>query len=228
LIERIDTLRTVEAPEGVELSLRVAGPYPRALAYMLDFLIRMFVYSLVGLAAALLGGTGQGLYYVVMFVCESFYPVVFEVYFGGATPGKRALGLQVLRDDGTPIGLTQSLLRNLMLSADLFPFGAPGLVSCLFSRDFKRLGDRVAGTVVVHVEERWRPHSLSKATPLAPPFALQLEEQAALVEFSVRAPAWRLERAIEVGDHLTPLSSASGSDGVRRLLGMAQWIEGAR
>ena len=227
--QRVDTLRNVEAPEGVELGLRVAGPYPRALAYLIDVLIRQVVYGIVGGLLALLGGVGVGILLVLVFACEWFYPVLFEVRYGGATPGKRALGLQVLRDDGTPVGVSESLLRNLLIAVDLLPVGGVfGLLSCVTQRDFKRLGDRVAGTLVVHVDEHIRTPRLAAADPIPPPVALHLEEQAALIEFSVRAPSWTRERAIEVGDHLAAVSGASGADGVRKLLGMARWIEGER
>jgi uncharacterized RDD family membrane protein YckC len=225
---RVDTQRTVETPEGVELALRVARPYPRALAYVLDALVRMFVYSLVGGLLGKAGTAGTGVMLVVVFLGEWFYPVVFEVAFGGSTPGKRALGLQVRLDDGRPIGLPASLLRNLLVTVDLVPCGAPAFFSSLLSRDFQRLGDRVAGTVVVHVEERAKPPALSPAEALSPPIALRLEEQAALIEYSVRAPRWPLDRAIEVSDRLAPLTGQAGVEGVRRLLGYARWIEGAR
>jgi hypothetical protein len=170
----------------------------------------------------------MGALLVFVFVCEWLYPVIFEVYLGGATPGKRALGLHVLHEDGTPIGLQASLLRNLLIPIDLIPFGAPGFFSALASRDFQRLGDRVAGTLVVYVDERAKPPALSPATPESPPVPLRLDEQAAMIEFSVRAPTWPLDRAVEVADRLEPLTEATGIDGVRRLLGYARWIEGAR
>jgi uncharacterized RDD family membrane protein YckC len=224
---RVDTLRTVEAPEGVELALRVAGPYPRAIAYAIDLLVRQLIYSGAGLLTAL-QGLGFGLFLIVVFVCEWFYPVLFEVLGGGATPGKRALGLKVVRDDGTPVGWSESLLRNLLLVADLFPLGGIALASSLASPDFKRLGDRVAGTVVIHVDDPARAPRLAPAEPAAPPVPLELEEQAALVEYSVRAPSWPRERAREVAEHLSELAGARGEDAERSLYGLAQWVEGAR
>lgn len=225
---RIDTQLGIETPEGVELALRVAGPYPRAIAFGLDALLRQFAYAVVGAVLQLAGGFGMGVLYVFVFACEWLYPVLFEVYLGGATPGKRVLGLHVLHEDGTPIALPASLLRNLLIPIDLIPFGAPGFISALASRDFQRLGDRVAGTLVVHVDERAKPPALAPAEPASPPVALRLEEQAALIEYSVRAPTWPLERAVEVADRLEPLTGSKGTDGVRRLLGYARWIEGAR
>jgi uncharacterized RDD family membrane protein YckC len=225
---RTDTVRTVEAPEGVELALHVAGPYPRAFAYAIDFLIRSAVLS--ALAVVLfLGPVGLALYLLAIFASEWFYPVVCEVKFGGMTPGKRALGLRVLRDDGTPVGWRESILRNFLRPVDLLPgMWAAGLFSSLASADAKRLGDRVAGTIVVYVDEIERTPSLPEAEPLLPALALTLEEQSAVIEYAVRKPTWTAARAVELADHVSSVSGASGEEGVDRLLGMALWIEGRR
>lgn len=228
--ERLDTVRVVEAPEGVELALRVAGPGPRAVAFAIDLLVRAAIYS--GLSfLVVLGEVGLALVLLSLFAIEWFYPVLFEVYLRGATPGKRVLGLQVLRDDGTPVGWSESLLRNFVRAVDMLPaFYGTGLVSCLLSPDFKRLGDRLAGTVVVHTDERASAPALPEADPIAPPLALTLEEQAALVEFAVRTKSWTTARANELAEHLAP-ATATGAERVgtvRRLHGLARWIEGAR
>lgn len=225
---RIDTVRVVEAPEGVELALRVAGPTVRALAFAIDLVARLTVYSALSFLLVF-GEIGTALVLLGMFAMEWFYPVLFEVYWQGATPGKRALGLAVVRDDGTPVGWPESLLRNFLRTVDFLPglYGT-GLVACLLSRDFKRLGDRVAGTVVVHVEERERTGRLPAASPTAPGFPLSAEEQAAVVEFASRRETWTRARAEELAAHLEPLTEARGRDGLDRLLGMARWLEGAR
>lgn len=225
---RIDTVRTVEAPEGVELSLHVAGPYPRALAYGIDMLARNSVYGVLGLFAAF-GSLGMAVVLLCVFVLEWFYPVIFEVFWRGMTPGKRVVGLQVLRDDGTPVGWSESILRNFLNPVDFLPglWGA-ALVSSWLSPDFKRLGDRVAGTIVVYVDEREESLELPKVEAVPPPLALTLEEQSALIEFAVRRPTWSAARSEELAGHLSALTSAGGAAGVERALGMAQWIEGGR
>ncbi len=136
-------------------------------------------------------------------------------------------GLRVVQDDGAPVGWTQSALRNLMRPADMLPFGyAFGLVSCVLSEDFKRLGDRVAGTIVVHTERSLKLGRLGEGEPFPLPVNLSLEEQATLLEFASRAPAWTLARQAEVADHASELTSCSGREGVQRLYGMARWIRG--
>ena len=92
----LDTLRAVETPEGVTLTLRVAGPVARALAFGIDFMARIAFYMLVGGMMGSLGEAGSGLMMLVIFVCEWFYPVFFEVLWGGRTPGKMALSLAVV------------------------------------------------------------------------------------------------------------------------------------
>jgi uncharacterized RDD family membrane protein YckC len=227
--DRLDTVRTIEAPEGVELSLRIAGPYPRAIAFVVDFLLQGLLVAAMSLVAILGFDLGQAAVLLTFFFLAWFYPVAFEQFWRGATPGKRALGLRVVRDDGAPVGWRESLLRSFLSPVDALPvlFGV-GLCSAIASRSFKRVGDRVAGTVVVYDDEHARSPVLPKAEPMHPPFALTMEEQSALVEFAARTRSWPPARAAEIADHLEPLSEARGTDGVRKLHGMALWIEGQR
>ena len=91
---RLDTIRHVETPEGVQLELRVAGPVVRAAAFTVDQIFRVVFYSV---ASAFLGSSefGQGLFLLVLFAAEWFYPVTFEVLTDGMTPGKRIMGIAV-------------------------------------------------------------------------------------------------------------------------------------
>lgn len=226
---RVDTLRAVETPEGVDLALRVAGPHERVLAYALDFVLRFVVLSTLGMALGWLAGVGYAVQAIAWFALEWLYPVAFEVYAGGATPGKRVLGLGVVLIDGRPVGLSQSLLRNLMRAVDFAPlFYVAGLVSMVASRDFQRLGDRIAGTLVVHVRQPRSGRELAKSAPIAPAVSLELAEQAALVEFSQRIATWGPARAAEIADNLEPLTGERGAAGVARALGMASWVSGER
>ena len=154
----LDTAREVPTPEGIELSLRLAGPVSRALAWAIDLVVRMAVIAAFGAVLGVLGKFGWGLFLILWFALEWLYPTVFEVYFDGATPGKKSLGLIVLHDDGTPVRLAASFTRNLLRAVDFFPalYGV-GLMTMLLNRDFKRLGDIAAGTVVVYRDPAaWR------------------------------------------------------------------------
>ena len=235
--ESIDSVRPVETPEGVVLSLRVAGPGPRALAWMIDLLVRGVVLFLLvmflGIVAQLLGETWAGAVMLLsMFGLLWLYPVLFEVWFQGQTPGKKSMGLMVVQRDGTPVRFAASMTRNLLRFADMMPLVVftPtylfGLLSCLASKDYQRLGDRVAGTVVVHLPPRGSKRRRSnEAEPVAPPVSMTPEEQRALLEFADRSSEWTREHQKSLAGELEVLTGATDDEGRRRLLGMARWIE---
>ena len=75
----LDTARRVATPEGVEITLRVAGPVPRALAYTLDLLIRGAVMFALMIALSTLGNFGSAIMLLAAFLLEWLYPVFFEV-----------------------------------------------------------------------------------------------------------------------------------------------------
>ena len=117
----LDTRRRVETPEGVELDLAVAGPVSRASAWLIDSLIRIAVWFAVSVALVPMGPAGQGLALVAFFLLGWGYPVLFELVNHGATPGKSLLGLEVVHDDGTPVRLSASVVRNLLRAVDALP-----------------------------------------------------------------------------------------------------------
>lgn len=228
----IDTVRTVETPEGIALELRPAGPVARAMAWALDAGIRASIYLAAGIGLAFLGRAGLGILAILVFLLEWFYPVLFEVLWEGRTPGKRALGLQVLMEDGTPIEWGPSMLRSLLMFVDFLPFlyGA-GLVAMLGSKEGRRIGDLAAGTVVVHaLPAHSAPpvRAASGARPLLPPVPLSLDEQHAIAAFAERVPVLTPERAQELAAILLPLTQAQGPEGVLRLQAMAAAIRGER
>jgi uncharacterized RDD family membrane protein YckC len=224
----LDTIRAIETPEGVTIELRLAGPVPRALAWSIDFGIRVVVYMIVAGVVLRFGRFGQGILLITVFLLEWFYPVFFEVYRNGATPGKQALNLAVVQDDGIPVGWSASMVRNLLRAADLLPFlYGFGLLSMMLSRDFKRLGDIAARTVVVY-RDRARPlPALPEATPRHPPVPLTASEQQALIAFAARTRRLTVERAEE----LAQIAAAMGGPapaGLHELLGYARYIAGER
>jgi uncharacterized RDD family membrane protein YckC len=228
----LDTYRPVETPEGVEIGLRVAGPVPRLYAALLDAGIRMILYFALAIVAGTLGKSGLGFLFVAIFLVEWFYPVVFEVK-SGATPGKKQMGLLVLHRDGTPVGWTASVIRNLVRFADFLPaaYGF-GLGTMLVDRDFRRLGDLAAGTVVVHREPAISGARVPAAPPLRPPVSLALDEQRAVIEFAERLGTWPAARSAELAAILQPLTATTAPpqepEGVQRLVGMANWLLGRR
>lgn len=223
----LDTLRQVETPEGIELSLPVAGPVVRARAAFADLLIKLALLWLGAIVLAILGAAGAGLYLVFTFLLTWLYSVVFEV-LRGATPGKQMLGLRVVHDDGMPIGWAAALIRSLVGFVDMLPFGyAVGLASTLLNPDSKRLGDMAAGTLVIHQHAAPLRELHLAVPPSRPTFLLDVDEQRGLVELAARAgslTAGRLEELARIPSALT----TGGPDVVRQLMGQARWIRGDR
>jgi len=223
----LDTVRKVETPEGVELELRPAGPVARALALALDQVVLWTGLFVAVIPLAMLGPVGMGIWMILLFLAQWLYPVLFEVLGSGQTLGKRALRLRVLMADGLPVSWEASLLRNLLRVVDGLP-GAytVGLASTLLSRNFQRVGDLVAGTLVVHVPEPQRPRPIPVTPPLALPLSLSLEEQSALLAFGERSSQLNPARCEELAEVLEDLTGLRGEAGVTALQGMARHIRG--
>jgi uncharacterized RDD family membrane protein YckC len=233
----LDTLRTVPTPEGIELSLKVAGPMPRARAWLLDLLIRLAILFVLGVILGALGRVGSGLMVLIAFVLEWAYPVLFEVLRQGQTPGKRACDLRVLHEDGTPVQWRASVARNLIRAVDFLPvFYGFGLMAMLLNRDFKRLGDLAAGTIVVHTQRKRPGNSMpladmASANP-APNVSLALAEQRAVIDFAERRATWSTERANELAGYaepvLPPMAKNDTTDAATRVVRLANFLVGRR
>jgi uncharacterized RDD family membrane protein YckC len=225
----LDTTRRVATPEGIELTLRLAGPVPRALAWAIDLAIRAAVLLAVSMLAGAFGRAGMGVILLAAFFVEWLLPAWFEAMWNGQTPGKRAMGIAVLNDDGTPLRWPGAMTRNLLRAVDFLPVAyGVGLVAMLCNRDFKRLGDLAAGTVVVYSSEKLgAERRLPEAAPVVPPVALDLEEQRALLELAERSPTLTQERLEELAELPRPLvGNLDGGRAAARLLGMANHIAG--
>jgi uncharacterized RDD family membrane protein YckC len=177
----IDTDTEIETPEYVRFRYRTAGPARRFFAWFIDCLIRAGVILVVvialGLSSVLSGSelskAGSGVMLLLLFALEWGYYVLFETLWDGKSPGKQALGLRVVKDEGYPIRFVDSVLRNLLRAADFLPASyALGFVAMAGDRRFRRLGDRVAGTMVI-VEERRQVAARVVMNP--PPSADEIE-----------------------------------------------------
>lgn len=223
-MEVLDTSRDYETPEGVILQLRIAGPVVRACAWSIDFLIRVAFYLALAAFLAYLGGVGWALTLIGFFLIEWFYPAFFEARYG-ATPGKRAMGLKVIHDNGTPLCWSSSLIRNLLRGADFLPlFYGFGLLAMLANRDFQRLGDLAAGSLVVYLEQRRERGGLSGLDPAPPTMDLSLEEQEVVLDFVERRDRLSGARQEELAEILSPLTGKRGTAAVRELLANAAWL----
>jgi uncharacterized RDD family membrane protein YckC len=225
----LDSLLIVETPEGVRLSLHLAGITPRALAFAIDLLIRGACLLLVSMMLSRLGMVGIGLFLIILFLVEWLYPVLFEVYMQGATPGKRLMGLAVMESSGLPVGWRASLIRNLLRFADFLPFlFALAVLSMLYTSRFQRLGDLAAGTVVVWRQKPAVAHPIPDQPPVEPPCRLSPEEQRSLINYAERLQQLSPQRQVELADLLQPLTGQTGEAGRQRLLGMANYLAGQR
>ena len=227
MVAPIDTLRHIETPEGVALSLRVAGPVARVLAWSVDSLIRYGALWVLLMALAVLGKGGLGLWLIILFLAEWLYPTMFEVYAGGATPGKKVLGLKVIHANGTPVDWPGALIRNLLRAVDFLPllYGF-GLVTMLCNHDFQRLGDLAAGTLVIYRDPPTAAPQLPPGPALPPPFPLSSAEQQLLIDFAERSAALNPERQAELADFLAGQTGLYGVVGVERLCAHARWLAG--
>jgi uncharacterized RDD family membrane protein YckC len=225
----LDTLHHVETPEGVELSLRVAGLPARAIAYAADVFVRSVFYTAAAVAISVgLGAAAGGLLFMLFALGEVIYPFAFELLADGQTLGKRMVGIRVVHTDGTRIRWQASLLRNLLLFADMLPGTYLfAIASMLASPGFRRLGDHAAGTLVIYTEEKTRPAPRVGASEPAPPaLPLALDEQAAVLAFGARSGAFSAARREEIAALATPLLRA-GAPAAPQLEAVAAYLRGA-
>jgi len=228
-MQLLDTAIHVATPEGVELHLRAAGPVPRALAWLLDLCWRVGILLMLAmLLMPLPDGIHTGLMLLAWFALEWLVPAWFEAK-AGYTPGKKALGLIVVRDDASPCTWGPALTRNLLRFADFLPLlYMGGLISMLGNRDFKRLGDWAAGTVVVYAHGASSTRQIPLAPSVRPLHALSLDEQRSVLDFAERAPSLGPARAHEIASIATSLLRPGASSPVEQLTQVANFLAGTR
>ena len=223
----LDTRYQIETPEGIDLPLRPAGLLPRVLAFAFDLGARGLLMGILLVPLALLGNIGIGLGSLLLFLVSWWYMVLFEVLNQGCSPGKQVMGLRVVQDDGTPIGWSASLIRNLLRFVDMLPFGYfLGAISCLQHPNFKRLGDLAAGTLVVYRELPLARPRVPQAPALRLPFALDLSEQRAILNFAERQGELSAERVLELASVLATPLQVSPARAVEQLNGVARGLLG--
>jgi uncharacterized RDD family membrane protein YckC len=160
-MEPLDKL-TIDTPEQTALEFPLAGIGSRFLAMAIDTAIQLAagLVLIVALALAIpamrVFGSVAPQWAVAIMIVTGFviyygYFAFFEAAWNGQTPGKRYAQLRVMKDDGRPISPYDAIARNLLRIVDQLPiFYGAAMISVLFSKQNKRLGDFVAGTVVVH------------------------------------------------------------------------------
>jgi len=217
----LDTTAAVITPERVQFRYRLAGPAQRGAAWAFDVLVRGVLLMAVLFVLALASSTGLdalegisvGLMMLALFLLSWFYGVLFELFWSGQTPGKWLLQVRVVRTDGSPVQLPDVVLRNLLWVADFLPalFGL-GVVVMLVDTKLRRIGDLVAGTVVVQ-EDRGRvldrvrvmpPVTEEERQSLPAAVELSAEELAILEDFMRRRRTLSAERAEELAGLFGP------------------------
>jgi len=175
----LEQLVDVETPEQVVLSYTIAGVGSRAAAALIDYAICLSIMIVLFISGALIRSNFRGpsveeglatagswslaVYILVGFAVFWGYHMVYEGLFDGQTPGKRRLGLRVVQDGGYSVGFAASAVRNLTRILDMQPAGihAIGLATVAASRSGKRIGDMLAGTIVVRERTHLAPAAVS-------------------------------------------------------------------
>lgn len=174
-----DTFR-IDTPENVAFDYNVAGIGSRFLAALVDtaliVLLQMVVIGTVLLVANLTLEDGVfvsqmaswiiAISGIISFIFFWGYYIFFEILWNGQSPGKRWVGLRVIRVDGTPITVSESVIRSLVRIIDFLPLAyGVGVVTMFINENSRRVGDFAAGTIVVHDREEKNLDTLSALRP---------------------------------------------------------------
>lgn len=210
----------VATPERVALQLPVAGIGYRCLAWLVDAALLFFFWVVAYFVFTLLvtdvlhflrglSGLAQTLVGLGLFATQWLYWTLAEVFFNGQTLGKRVLGIRVVRSDGSPVGLYESAVRNLCRVVDFIPVAyAAGCITMLLNRQHRRLGDLLAGTLLVR-EERIDLDKYTAPAEAPPVQAVALaterlsaEDVELLLAFLARAPMLEPEARQRLGTRM--------------------------
>ena len=175
----------IETPERVPLHFALASIGNRFIACAIDHAIQGLALALIAVASIILANFSNieavvssapkwvyAVMILLLFLTLSGYFAFFEWLWSGQTPGKRWLKLRVIREDGRPITFWEAAVRNLLRTFDMMPvpFYSIGLISVFSTTRDQRVGDMVAGTVVVREREAEAPEfSQVFATPVSDP-----------------------------------------------------------
>ena len=167
-----DETLVIETPERVPLHFALASIGNRFIACAIDHTIQIVTLIVISIVFAIIADFADlgsrlsnapkwviALLIVVVFLLMSGYFAFFEWLWSGQTPGKRWMKLRVIREDGRPISFFEAIVRNLLREFDImpFPFYSIGLISVFSTNRDQRVGDLVAGTVVVREREAEAP-----------------------------------------------------------------------
>ena len=231
----LDTDVAIETPEHIVFRHRVAGPARRMFAQVIDLVLCygtvlvvgvVIVFAVAGggaIAGTMKGGlkVGIGFILLLLFAAQWVYFVAWEA-LRGTTPGKAALGLRVVTTEGRPIGFVEAALRNLLRAADALPIGyVVGVLAMAASGRFQRLGDLVAGTLVVIPDRArasgsvvlWPPATADEWRKVPGNVQLDADERAGIELFLRRRTTLGAAREHELAEMIAgPLLARHGMD----------------
>jgi len=225
-------LRSVDVRTGESVAIRyeLAGLGSRFLALMVDMFAQaviavafLFGFALASpalqrlapVASKNLYGWAIAFLILVLFLIFFGWFIIFEAWWSGRTPGKRALGLRVVRDGGFPLDVGAAIIRNLVRIGELIlGFYAISAVSALISKENKRLGDFAAGTLVVRDRADAVPDlDAYLARPARSDIGLSAEDRLLAERFIARRDTLdrtaRYRLATQIAEKIRPTLSAS-------------------
>ncbi|MCX7708810.1 MAG: RDD family protein [Clostridia bacterium] len=164
-------------PENVHLEYELGGLGSRFGAFLIDGLLQGVLVVLVAIGMAISKFDFEGFkrldawiiaigILLIFFIFFGYY-LVFDLILHGQSPGKRVMGLKVIKQNGEPIGFWESLLRNILRLADFLPtFNLAGALFIAFSKKYQRIGDFAANTIVVKIKKDIQPVNLESIIKL--------------------------------------------------------------
>lgn len=221
---------TIDTPEQVHLEFTLADIGSRFLAVLIDMLIQ-FVLGIVFLVLCMMLLSFSTAFQIQRFtwtaafwILGSFlilwgYYTGFEAFWKGQTPGKRVAGIRVIKESGRPINAFEAIARNLVRFVDYLPgFYGIGVLTMLLNQKRRRLGDMVAGTLVVHESSR-REAELFFNTPAASDVAFH--QAASLTPQEVELVEAFLSRRLDIPPAIRRQSAARIADMIATRLAIA-------
>jgi uncharacterized RDD family membrane protein YckC len=161
-MNRPDEILAIDTPENVIFDYNLSGLGSRFLAALVDSILMVLIQVIVFwlmfyfIFRQMFSGPDLETWSFALLSLMSFvffwgYYIFFELIWNGQSPGKRLVGIRVIRSDGTPVTLSEVLIRNLVRVVDFLPsFYGVGVVAMFADARARRLGDMAAGTLVVH------------------------------------------------------------------------------
>ncbi|OHD53614.1 MAG: hypothetical protein A2Y33_06745 [Spirochaetes bacterium GWF1_51_8] len=162
-----DFSQTYQTSEKIRVEFETAGVLLRFAAYVVDIIIQSLITGgiLFVLMFVMMGGaclrvdqsndsafmtTVLVVFLIILAILITSFQMIFELLWKGQTPGKRILHIRVVQDNGSAASPLSIILRNIFRMVDFLPVAnLAGAVCALVNKDKKRIGDLVAGTIVI-------------------------------------------------------------------------------